>query len=255
MMAALVLALCMVAAPVVVADSTAGRASVIDGDTIEVHGQRIRLHGIDAPESSQPCQAADGASYRCGQQAARALDALIADRPVSCRQTDVDRYGRIVAVCAVAGVDVGEAMVRDGWALAYRDYSTDYVDDEAQAEAEGTGMWAGTFVAPWEYRRGGAGAVQPAAAGECTIKGNIASSGERIYHVPGGQYYDRTEINEAKGERRFCSEAEAVAAGWRKAKRLTRQAIQPRHFVSFFAGYHLLGAKRCEHGSSRWSCC
>ena len=196
----------------------AGRASVIDGDTIEVHGQRVRLHGIDAPESGQTCDDADGQPYRCGQRAASALDDLIAGRPVSCEQRDVDRYGRIVAVCAAAGVDVAEAMVREGWALAYRQYSTDYVDEEAQAEAEGAGMWAGTFVAPWDFRHGTDGAA-PAAQGECIIKGNISSSGERIYHVPGGQYYNRTKIDEGKGERWFCSEAEAVAAGWRRAKR------------------------------------
>ncbi|MBM3359650.1 MAG: thermonuclease family protein, partial [Betaproteobacteria bacterium] len=87
---------------------------------------------------------------------------------------------------------MAEAMVREGWALAYRQYSTDYVDEEAQAEAEGAGMWAGTFVAPWDFRHGTDGAA-PAAQGECIIKGNISSSGERIYHVPGGQYYNRTK--------------------------------------------------------------
>jgi len=93
------------------------------------------------------------------------------------------------------------------------------VDEEVQAEAEGAGMWAGTFVAPWDYRAGAGSASEPAASDGCVIKGNISSSGERIYHVPGGQYYDRTIIDEAAGERWFCTEAEAVAAGWRKAKR------------------------------------
>ncbi len=215
-LAALLLAL---AVPAIAGEPIQGRASVIDGDTIEVHDQRIRLHGIDAPESGQTCDDATGKSYRCGQRAALALDDLIADRPVECDARDVDRYGRIVAVCTVAGVDVGEWLVREGLALAYRDYSMDYVDEEENARGDHLGMWAGTFVAPWDFRHGTGSGTDTVASGGCLIKGNISSSGERIYHVPGGQYYDRTKIAEGKGERWFCSEAEAVAAGWRKSKR------------------------------------
>jgi hypothetical protein len=112
-------------------------------------------------------------------------------------------------------------MVFNGWALAYRKYSTDYVGQEQAAQEARRGIWRGQFVLPWEWRRGKRllTASAPDNATGCTIKGNISSSGEGIYHVPGGQYYDRTKINTAKGERWFCSEAEAVAAGWRKSKR------------------------------------
>lgn len=202
------------------AETLLGRATVIDGDTIEVHDQRIRLHGIDAPESVQSCDDAEGQPYRCGQRAALALDELIADRPVTCEGRDVDRYGRVVAVCSIAGVDLGEAMVSQGWALAYRRYSTDYEDEEDAARAAGAGIWVGAFVAPWDYRSGAASSSSTTtAAGECPIKGNISSKGERIYHMPGGGYYDRTKIDEAKGERWFCTEEEAVEAGWRPSKR------------------------------------
>ena len=81
------------------------------------------------------------------------------------------------------------------------------------------GIWAGEFVKPWEWRRGKRLAANDNAVGQCRIKGNISRSGERIYHVPGGQYYDRTKINPSKGEQWFCSEAEAIAAGWRRLKR------------------------------------
>ena len=119
-------------------------------------------------------------------------------------------------------------MVRHGWALAYRHYSTAYVADEDAAHVAGEGIWRGTFDAPWDWRRGqrqGAAQVQSqpqavsgATASQCVIKGNISSKGERIYHVPGGEYYDATRIDTSKGERWFCTEAEAVAAGWRRSK-------------------------------------
>lgn len=82
-------------------------------------------------------------------------------------------------------------------------------------------MWRGDFVPPWEWRRGKRlqATTMPDRAADCTIKGNISSSGERIFHILGTQHYDRTRINTAKGERWLCTEAEAMAAGWRKAKR------------------------------------
>ncbi len=104
------------------ADMT-GQASVIDGDTIEIHGQRIRLHGIDAPESGQLC-CIDGKRWRCGEDAANVLADLIDRRPVTCQERDRDRYGRVVAVCRVAGEDLGAWLVGNGLALAYRRYST-----------------------------------------------------------------------------------------------------------------------------------
>jgi endonuclease YncB( thermonuclease family) len=129
-----------------------GVASVIDGDTIEIHGQRIRLHGIDAPESSQTCLDADGQKWRCGQRAALALQDLIGRRTVTCDERDVDRYGRVVGRCLVDEIDINEWLVAEGLALAYRHYSMDYVAAEATARAARRGMWAGTFEPPWDWR-------------------------------------------------------------------------------------------------------
>ncbi len=184
----------------------AGTASVIDGDTLEVHGQRIRLHGIDAPESRQMCLA-EGAHWRCGQKAALALADKIGTSPVICEEQDVDRYKRIVAVCYVRGEDLNHWMVINGWALAYQRYSKKYVDEERAAQAARVGVWRGKFVPPWNWRRGErlqAATVSDSATG-CAIKGNISSSGERIFHIPGGSYYDRTKISPQKGERWFCT--------------------------------------------------
>lgn len=147
-------ALLALAAPAA-ADPISGVASVIDGDTIEIHGQRIRLNGIDAPESRQMCE--DGASkqYRCGQIAAFALDDFLAKRrPVSCIEVDRDRYGRSVAVCTAGGVDIAEWLVKQGHAIDYTRYSGgDYAAAEAEARAAKRGVWAGTFQKPWEWRK------------------------------------------------------------------------------------------------------
>src|ERR671918_63096 len=127
----------------------AGVASVIDADTIEIHGERIRLHGIDAPESSQTCLDLAGREWRCGQAAALALQDLIGRRTVTCDERDVDRYARIVGRCTVGGIDINRWLVEQGLAIAYRRYSRDYVAAEDKAREARRGMWAGTFEPPW----------------------------------------------------------------------------------------------------------
>ena len=93
-------------------------ALVTDGDTVRLAGERVRLHGIDAPESKQTC-VAGGRRWRCGSEATRALARRIGGRPIACEERDRDRYGRIVAVCRVRGEDLNRWMMRQGWALAY----------------------------------------------------------------------------------------------------------------------------------------
>jgi endonuclease YncB( thermonuclease family) len=124
-----------------------GQASVIDGDTLEIHRTRIRLWGVDAPESSQLCRGDDSLLYRCGAGAANDK------RPVNCLPISLDRYGRTVATCSVAGADLGNWLVRNGLALDWPQYSKRRYD-AAQRDAEqvGRGMWAGSYVEPWLYR-------------------------------------------------------------------------------------------------------
>lgn len=129
-----------------------GLASVIDGDTIEIHGQRIRLEGIDAPESNQVCEAERKRDVLCGRVAAFHLANMIGRQTVYCTETGRDRYGRLLAECEVGGQDIGDAMVRSGHALAYRRYSTRYVMAEEAARRAKVGMWAYDFLPPWEWR-------------------------------------------------------------------------------------------------------
>ena len=133
-------------------DRIIGVASVVDGDTIEIHGQRIRLFGIDAPESSQLCVRPTGERWRCGQRASFALADRIGRATVSCQPHDLDRYGRVVAVCFKGSEDLNRWMVVSGWAVAYRRYSVDYVADEAAARRSQTNIWSGAFDMPWDWR-------------------------------------------------------------------------------------------------------
>jgi endonuclease YncB( thermonuclease family) len=135
------------------AGDLSGVASVIDGDTIEIHGTRIRLYGIDAPESRQLCRDAENKEWRCGKEAAFALSGHIGSAPVECDKRDMDKYGRTVAVCRQNGADLNLWMVENGWAVAYRHYSEDYGPAEDRARAAKTGIWAGSFENPYEWRK------------------------------------------------------------------------------------------------------
>ena len=136
------------------AETLTGVASVIDGDTLEIHGVRMRLEGIDAPESSQLCYDERNTPWRCGQAAARALDEFIIRKTVQCETHSKDRYGRYIATCYLGSTDLNAALVASGLAVAYRKYSKRYVLEEESARAANVGIWRGAFVMPWDWRRG-----------------------------------------------------------------------------------------------------
>jgi len=135
--------------------SISGTPLVLDGDTLDFNGLRVRIFGIDAFERDQLCERADGSRFACGQVARQSLIVAIARAPVTCERRDVDKYGRMVAVCRTRGGDLAARVVLDGSALAYRHYSNDYVDEEDTARKAGRGVWSGKFEAPWDYRHGG----------------------------------------------------------------------------------------------------
>jgi endonuclease YncB( thermonuclease family) len=223
---ALLLAL---AAPAAAAEIV-GRAVATDGDTLALGSIRIRLHGVDAPEADQQCGRAGGGDWDCGAAAHARLTELIAGRDIRCIARDRDRYGRIVAVCSAADIDLGATLVNEGLARAYTQYSRDYLAAEDIARLGQLGLWQGAALAPWDYRNAGftaaAGPVEPAspaaapaeAPDGCAIKGNITGEGERVYHTPASPWYGRTRIETDRGERWFCDAATAEAAGWRPVR-------------------------------------
>ena len=202
----------ILAPSLVVGNEVSGPATIVDGDTLRIGSTAIRLHGIDAPEARQSCER-DGSTWLCGAESSRKLRELVGDQDVMCSETDRDQYGRTVAICRAGDIELGAAMVRSGLALAYRQYSTEYVQHETAAKDATRGMWSGDFVAPWDWRRGRRLVAET--NDDCLIKGNINRQSDRIYHVPGSSSYAATVIDESSGERCFGSEEEAQDAGWR----------------------------------------
>jgi len=201
------------------APDLSGSARVIDGDTLEVSGQRVRLHGIDAPETGQLCEL-HGEPWPCGRAATDLLRELNGDEAEECRSLGRDRYGRLIAKCKVDWLDLGAEMVTRGMAVAYLRYSQDYLRNYQEARGRGNGIISGRFIELEKWRQGERLDIEIAndnQSNDCRIKGNISRSGERIYHTPDQPSYDETRIDAAKAERWFCSERDAETASWRRA--------------------------------------
>lgn len=217
----------LVAAPAA-AETLVGSAQVVDGDTLRIGDTKIRLFGIDAPETSQRCMRG-GESWACGEASTNQLQSLIGHAPVTCTIRGLDEYGRSVAVCWAAGNELNRTMVAYGWAVAFRQYSSDYISDKSRAKGARAGIWGSQFKLPQDFRQAamsvrgevpavtrGSRSTRPAAApavmGRCAIKGNRNRKGQWIYHLPGMPYYDATRAEEI-----FCTEVQAQAAGYRRA--------------------------------------
>jgi endonuclease YncB( thermonuclease family) len=218
-----------------------GTAKVREGDTVVIGTNRIRLGGIDAPSVDQLCLNGQGERWTCGAAARDELIKHADNKNWTCHASqNHDRRGRLVARCEVDGEDIQKWMVRNGWALAYVRFSHDYEEDEKAAREAKAGMWHGAFIAPWDWRvrnkkttilgatrapesasaillASASGPVAPSP--DCTIKGNVNSAGECIYHQPTSRWYAKIEMKISKGTRWFCSVEEAEAAGCRETRR------------------------------------
>jgi endonuclease YncB( thermonuclease family) len=194
------------------AETVSGAVHVVDGDTLDIGEVRIRLVGIDAAESGQRCVAPGRKIVRPGDDAESRVEQL-ASGGLICSGTERDQYGRFLAVCrTTTGVEVNRTLVKEGLAWAFVKYSNAYVAEEAQAKAAKLGIWALACQTPWDFRAERWSVTSQKAPSGCPIKGNI-SKGGKIYHMPWDRYYTKTKIDTAKGERWFCDENQAQAAG------------------------------------------
>ena len=202
--------------------SWASEMRIIDADTIELYGKKIRFNGIDAPEMKQKCEDKNRKMYFCGISSRDALESLILrmpDQMIECQYRGKDVYDRFIADCSIGKININMWLVENGWALAYRKYSKKYVKNENIAKSNRVGIWSGKFVKPWDWRRGKRLNTKiPKSKNKCLIKGNISSDGERIYHLEDAQNYNQTRISTERGERWFCSFEEAEEHGWRRSK-------------------------------------
>ena len=217
-----------------------GIAKVREADNVLIGTTRIRLGGIDAPSVDQLCLNKDGERWTCGIAARDELIKHADGKSWVCHPRAIDRRGRQVARCDVDGEDVQKWLVSNGWALALTRISRDYEADEKAAREAKAGMWQGAFIAPWDWRVRNKktailGAITPpeharaillasasgpvAPSPDCTIKGNVNSAGECIYHQPTSRWYAKIEMKISKGTRWFCSVEDAEAAGCRETRR------------------------------------
>lgn len=217
-----------------------GTAKIRNGDSIQIGSSHIRLGGIDAPSVDQLCLNTKGERWTCGVAARDALAHHTANQSWTCHVLRTDHHGLSVAHCEVNGEDIQKWLARSGWALAYVKFSRDYVADEKAAREAKAGMWQGAFIAPWDWRVRNKktailGATKPppnaravlmasasgpvAPSPDCTIKGNVNSAGECIYHTKKSRWYAQIKMKISKGTRWFCSVEEAEAAGCRETRR------------------------------------
>jgi endonuclease YncB( thermonuclease family) len=205
------------------APNVSGVPRIVDGDTVVIGATRIRLQGVDTPETDQLCLNSRGERWTCGIEARDQLRQKAGDKRWQCQVNGIDRDGRSLATCEVDGENINRWLVRSGWALSFIRYSHAYDADEQRARSAKAGLWAGAFMAPWEWRDRNAKTVirgalsvpinaqaillSPASAAEapspeCTIKGNISRRG-RIYHLPRTRSYASVKMDISKGKRWF----------------------------------------------------
>jgi endonuclease YncB( thermonuclease family) len=213
-----------------------GPATIIDGDTIDMTGTRIRLLGIDAPEAKQACTR-NGVEWACGAEATATLTEIIGNQSLTCTAQGFDVDGRTLATCQTRMFEIGREAVRRGMAVLLDNAPDDYQEAAAVARQMNYGLWAAEFQQPADWRAANPAAVERVARAEstqrteraaparpappkrytntlgCAIKGNHSIRGEWIYHLPGQTYYNQT-----RPEALFCTEREAQASGYRRSK-------------------------------------
>lgn len=191
---------------------------VIDGDTIEIEGgQKIRYIGIDTPETVNPQK-----PVQCfGKEASLKNKEIVEGKLVSLEKdiSETDKYNRLLRYVFAGDVFVNDYLVKEGFAKSSTfppdvKYQQQFQDSEKHARENNLGLWADCQNISQNVSQTNLESQN----GQCQIKGNISSSGEKIYHIPGQRYYDKTQIDTSRNEQWFCTEEEAISAGFRKSK-------------------------------------
>jgi endonuclease YncB( thermonuclease family) len=204
-------------------ETVKGKATALTADMLRIGNSRLRLSGIEVPDPDQRCIRAgsrsSGRTWACGQDAREAVQRLVQGQTLTCEVGRKDAAGVAKGTCRVGGADIGEALVRAGYAFAESGLVSPYRGAEDSARVAKAGVWGSTEPerpAAWRERLWSAAKRQ--APDGCPIKGRVRGN-EREYLLPWSSDYERARISARRGERWFCSEEEAVAAGWRSARR------------------------------------
>jgi endonuclease YncB( thermonuclease family) len=197
--------------------SVQGYGSVVGADSVRVGGITVRLAGIEAPEAEQRC-GRGSRTWRCGSATEIALSRQVGGYRVSCTLSGTDEDGRALGRCTAGEKDVGAELVRQGHAFAEGGILARYAGEEREARNAKAGMWGGDVERPAEYRAKVWEEAKRRAPDGCPIKGQVSDSG-RYYVLPWSPSYERARVQKARGERWFCSEQEAVSAGFKSAQR------------------------------------
>lgn len=191
----------------------AGRATAVAGDTLRIGSRVVRLTGIEAPSIAQRCGLRAG-QWPCGRSAREALARAVQRSRVTCSISGKDDQGRHLGTCSIGTHDIASGLVVNGHVFGGTGLFSAYASEEHEARSKRRGIWRGPAQRPSEYRSRRWEAAKAEAPGGCPIKG-LLKRGARTYLTPWQPEYDRSQVREARGERWFCSEAEAQAAGWR----------------------------------------
>ncbi|MFM9850800.1 MAG: thermonuclease family protein [Hyphomicrobiaceae bacterium] len=195
-----------------------GRATVLTGDLMRVDHTLVKLAGVEAPEREQRCQRPGNKRWRCAEAATDALARLTRRRPITCQTKGTDALGRLKAVCYDGTTDIAAALVSGGHVFAESGFMSRYAQQEAAAKSAKLGLWSGESERPGDFRARAWDEAKRTAPEGCPIKGHLAGNA-KLYVLPWSADYHRVRISKARGERWFCSEQEAISAGWRPVER------------------------------------
>lgn len=195
-----------------------GRATVLTGDLMRIDHTLVKLAGVEAPEREQRCQRPGNKRWRCAEAATDALARLTRRRPITCQTKGTDELGRMKAVCYDGTTDIAAALVSGGHVFAESGFMSSYAKQEAAAKSAKIGLWSGESERPGDFRARAWDEAKRVAPEGCPIKGHLAGNA-KLYVLPWSADYHRVRISKARGERWFCSEREAISAGWKPIER------------------------------------